>query len=250
MGQKYSKNDTLTDKDFKLKEGQVILKVTDNQTLHYTKNISNNNKKDRIQANHYYFKNKKSLINDPLSLLYVKNNDIHSNKILYIIPPNEIAKKKRQQINKDQNLQIKNDDNKNNLNDTPLILNPIGANTECLLCGTDAMIEPLISNICQHVCCNECWTTWIDETKETGQIMCPECEQVINNPTKDLVKVKLCCMCFSPITKDNIQAPCGTNGCKECWKSWIANMYGDIKDNLIIQCPECSIDFNVNQLHL
>jgi hypothetical protein len=108
-------------------------------------------------------------------------------------------------------------------------------NLECVLCATDGMVEPLISE-CKHICCNECWMTWLDETKDTGGV-CPECEKPVDADT--LYPVSLCSMCQSPPT-DPWKAPCGHEGCKECWTSWVANTQdGDP----IVACPSCSKDF-------
>jgi hypothetical protein len=70
--------------------------------------------------------------------------------------------------------------------------------SECALCATTAMIDPLMSE-CKHVCCNDCWLTWLDETGDTGG-SCPDCDLPVRNvsPCSTRETCVVCrCVCLS-----------------------------------------------------
>lgn len=84
---------------------------------------------------------------------------------------------------------------------------------ECKVCYSAPLQEPLQAP-CSHVCCAECWYTWLEETADMG-FNCPECEAPVD--AEFLVPVTLCNVCFE-LPRNPWTSPCNHVGCLSCWQ--------------------------------
>ena len=106
------------------------------------------------------------------------------------------------------------------------------AGSSCCICTTTDFVEPWISK-CAHICCSECWITWLNENPDR---QCPECEAGIS--LEELRPIALCPIC-SAIPTEPWTAPCHHTACRECWSVWLA-------ENPV--CSECNQPVNKDQL--
>jgi len=107
-----------------------------------------------------------------------------------------------------------------------------GAGATCCICATSAFVEPWIAE-CNHICCSECWITWLNENTEK---LCPECDTPIR--LEELRSVALCPICAKLPTRP-WKGPCQHVACHECWKQWLS-------ENPV--CPECSQPIDKNMV--
>lgn len=106
------------------------------------------------------------------------------------------------------------------------------AGSSCCICTTTDFVEPWISK-CAHICCSECWITWLNENPDT---VCPECDAGIS--LEELRPIALCPIC-SAIPTEPWTAPCHHTACRECWSVWLA-------ENPV--CSECNQPVDKAQL--
>lgn len=103
----------------------------------------------------------------------------------------------------------------------------------CCICTSSDFVEPLMSQ-CGHICCSECWLTWLNENPEK---QCPECDARIEE--EGLRPIALCPIC-SNIPTQPWTAPCRHTCCHDCWTTWL-------DENPV--CPECSAPIDATQIN-
>jgi hypothetical protein len=99
------------------------------------------------------------------------------------------------------------------------------AGASCCICTTSDFVDPWISD-CAHICCSECWITWLQENVDHK--CCPECDTPLR--LEDLRPIALCPIC-SAIPTQPWTAPCHHTACRDCWAVWLA-------ENPV--CSECN----------
>jgi hypothetical protein len=98
------------------------------------------------------------------------------------------------------------------------------AGASCCICQTTDFHDPWISH-CGHICCSDCWVTWLNENSEK---QCPECDTPIS--LEQLRPIALCPIC-NHIPTEPWTAPCKHTACLDCWKVWL-------QENPV--CSECN----------
>jgi hypothetical protein len=93
----------------------------------------------------------------------------------------------------------------------------------CCICTTTDFVDPWLS-ACGHICCSECWITWL---KENPDHLCPECDELVT--LEELRPVQLCPIC-SLVPKNPWTSACGHTACLDCWTKWL---------NEDSRCMEC-----------
>jgi hypothetical protein len=125
------------------------------------------------------------------------------------------------------------EDSENENNSSAAVKAAAPSSIACCICSSADLIDPWRSAGCGHICCSECWQTWLNENSSHT---CPECSAAVD--LEHLQPVSLCLICNN-IPAEPYSSPCKHICCLDCWNSYL-------KENP--NCPQCNSSVQKNSI--